>query len=382
MCAAAEGDSRQWPVIVASADSDFAGVLSSSVAWLQLLPPSRRCPVGCQLVTAGDFEAVHGFPASAHAAFLTLTGLHLTNDPMESGLPAFQLSLGLVPTPNTIGCSHLGSHVCFGWQLHVRFSEPFATGKPEAGVAGIGIGEKAAGKLVSRYRTISAVLEAAERGDLAGWGVSVRRAFSSSNMAGTAEHLRRNAAAVSICQDTSILEPTLAAAVQAAVSNSSGTARQVATNVVSSPDRTCGAASSGDHAEHERARQLAWMHPDAALRWRLVEPHARGLGAQLAAAGAPHAVQHALRNGCTIDVAVFDRTQIHDAPTTAVMLWTAADMLPSCNKPAVAANVKARLIARALQHRKRLASFCKAVVDVDCTGGSNLLNVIRTVLQQ
>lgn len=66
-------------MIVASADSDFAGVLSSSVAWLQLLRPSRSCPSGCQLVTAEEFEAEHGFSASAHAAFLAMTGLDLKN---------------------------------------------------------------------------------------------------------------------------------------------------------------------------------------------------------------------------------------------------------------------------------------------------------------
>lgn len=265
-----------------------------------------------------------------------------------------------------------------------------ATGKPEASVRGIGIGLRAAGKLVSRYRTISAVLKAAERGELAGWGVNVRRAFSDSNVAGTAERLRRNAAAVSICQDAGILEPASAAAVQAAVSNSRGTARkpqQLAADVVSSPNPTYGAASSVYHAEHERARQLAWMHPDAAQRWRLVELHARALGAQLAAADIPHAVQHALPNGCTIDVAVFDRNETRgseDATTTAIMLRTAADMLPSCGEPAVAADMKARLIGRALQHRKRLAGFCKAVIDVDCSGGSglDLANVITTVLQQ
>lgn len=76
-CAEAVGGGSHWPVIVASADSDFAGVLSNSVAWLQLQRPSRSCPSGCQLVTAEVFEAGHGFPAFAHAAFLALTGLNL-----------------------------------------------------------------------------------------------------------------------------------------------------------------------------------------------------------------------------------------------------------------------------------------------------------------
>jgi hypothetical protein len=266
------------------------------------------------------------------------------------------------------------------------------TGKREAGICGIGIGERAAGKLVSRYHTIGAVLEAAARGELAGWGANVRRAFSGSNMASTAEILQRNAAAVGICQDTSILEPALAVAVQAAVRNSQRFVQQAhrpAADVSSERQPTCGAAPAVQ-AEVERARQLAWMHPDAALRWQFVQPHAQALGIKLSAAGIRHAVQHSLRNGCTIDVALCDRTEAlgseavgpECATVTAVMLRTAADVLPGSNGSANAASLKTRLTARALQHRRLLAGMCNAVMDVDCTGVPDLSNVVETYLQQ
>ena len=264
----------------------------------------------------------------------------------------------------------------------------FRTGKREAGIGGIGIGERAAGKLVSRYLTIGAILGAAERGELAGWGINVRRAFSGSNLASTVETLQRNCAAVGICQDTSILEPTLAAAVQAAVRSGCGTIRQadrIAADAGSNQESTCGAAIPAEIAADERARQLAWMHPDAAVRWRLVRPHAQALGAQLAAAGIPHAVQHSLRNGCTIDVAVFDRTEAvgpEGATATAVMLRTAADVLPGSGDSAGQASLKTQLTARALQHRRLLAGTCNVVMDVDCTGVPDLSNIVATYLRQ
>ena len=364
-------------MVVASADSDFAGILSRSVAWLQLLRSSRSCPRGCQLVTAEEFEAEHGFPASAHAAFLALTGLDLTNP--------FTVDCCRQHGPplHPIACAH----------LHTNDSEcaaitAFSTGcagKREAGICGIGIGERAAGKLVSRYHTIGAILGAAERGELAGWGANVRRAFSGSNMASTAEILQRNAAAVGICQDTSVLEPALAAAVQATITGSARQAQRPAADAGSDHKSTCGAAIPAEIAADERARQLAWMHPDAALRWRLVQPHAQALGAQLAAAGIPHAVQHALRNGCIIDLAVFGHTGAlgsEGAAITAVMLRTAADMLPSCVGSAAEANLKTRLTARALQHRRLLAGMCNVVIDVDCTGVPDPSNIVATYLQQ
>lgn len=272
------------------------------------------------------------------------------------------------------------------------FSTGYA-GKREAGIGGIGIGERTAGKLVRRYHTIGAILGAAERGELAGWGANVRRAFSGSNMASTAEILQRNAAAAGICQDMSILEPTLAAAMQAAVRSGCGATQQAhrpAAGVCSEQEPTSGVASLAVQAAHERARQLAWMHPDAALRWQLVQPHAQALGTQLSAAGIRHAVQHSLRNGCTIDVVLFDRTEAlgsealgsDGATVTAVMLRTAADVLPGSGDAADAASLKTRLTARALQHRRLLAGMCNAVMDVDCTGVPDLSNVVETYLQQ
>jgi hypothetical protein len=262
-----------------------------------------------------------------------------------------------------------------------------STGKPEAGIRSVGIGDRASGKLVSRYGTIRAILEAAERGELAGWGINVRLAFSSSNLANTAEQLRRNAGAVSICQDTGIVDPMLTAAVQAAIRTSWRPMHQAHQSSAGASDRQApgdGIASSVQHAERERARQLAWMHPDAALRWRLVQPHAQALEFRLAAAGILHSVQHALQNGCTIDIAVFDRTDAVDsecAAITAIMLRTAADLLPTRTAFQGPANLKMQLSNRALQHRKLLSSCCKAVVDVDCTAFLDLSSVIASVLQ-
>jgi hypothetical protein len=220
----------------------------------------------------------------------------------------------------------------------------------------------------------------------------VRRAFSGSNLASTVETLQRNSAAVGICRDTSILQPTLAAAVQAAIRSGCGAIRQadrVAADVGSDQESTCDAAVPAEIAADERARQLAWMHPDAVLRWRLVQPRAQALGAQLAAAGIPHAVQHSLRNGCIIDIAVFDRTAgtgealgSEGATVTAVMLRPAADVLPRSGGSADAASLKTRLTARALQHRRLLAGMCNAVMDVDCTGDADMSNVVATLLQQ
>lgn len=269
-----------------------------------------------------------------------------------------------------------------------------ATGKPEAGIRSLGIGTTAARKLAGRYPTVCAILAAAERGELAGWGTNVQRVFSTAALAATAEQLRRNAAAVSICRDPSILEPALSAAMQAAVKTTCETGPQQ----LQAPGRPVGgpaadsdpvavAATGGDGCERERARQLAWSYPDARLRWQHVQPHAKALDAQLAAAGVPHAVQHALPNGCTVDIAVFSSSNgnvtadvIAGAEPTAVLLRTACDLVPS-RADAMPLQLKARLTGRALRHRKLLTRFGWAVLDVDCTEDVDMSSVVDSLLQ-
>lgn len=376
---------------MASADADFAAVLSGTVAWLQLMPrASPACPTACRLVTAADYQASRGFPASSRSAFLALTGA--VQLPVICALRAVRCPciLHIIASDSLLHPNCPGSHSpCNRFKVHPILR----TGKPEAGVRSLGVGTTAARKLACKYHTVGAILEAAKRNEFAGWGANVQRVLSVSSLATTAKQLQSNAAAVSICRDPGILRPELAAVLQAAVEEASRieTAKPLPPDPVSSPaTRDCmaaaaaaaAAARNGSFSQTERARRLAWSSPDARLRWWHVRPHAEALGAQLAAAGIQHAVQHALPNGCTLDVAVFrschDATETgtgrSSATPTAVMLRTACDMSPGRANDAPL-QLKARLTGRALQHRNLLMRLGWAVLDVDCTGTVDMSSI-------
>lgn len=238
-------------------------------------------------------------------------------------------------------------------------------GKPEAGIAGLGVGGGAAKKLLRRHGSAAGVMEAAAQGELDGWGANVRRAFGGTALPATAERLRRNLAATSICCDAGALKPQLAARLAAG-----------------QPAEAQAAPSS--ESEAERARRLAWARPDNRVRWRQVQPHAVALAARLAAAGITHAVQHALPNGCIVDVAVFGSpaaaaaapavggsgTAQRAAPSkpTAVMLRAACDLVDQAAVPqsATAAQLKGLLHGRARHHSRLLRQSGWSVLDCSC----------------
>lgn len=252
---------------------------------------------------------------------------------------------------------------------------------------GIGVGSSAAKKLVRRYHTVSGIVAAAECGELAGWGPNVRRQFGSAALPATKEQLFRNLAAVSICRDPSILTPELAAAVADAIRGTSMAAQHTASASDDDTRRRSSIAAAEAPArlsvsqEAERARRLAWSHPDNALRWQHIAPHAAALSALLTAAGIAHAVQHALPNGCTVDVAVPGgcvRDVGESSPPTAIMLRTACDLVADSDDGAPG-QLLSRLSGRARHHRKLLTRFGWVVLDCDCTGQVEMSGIVNSL---
>ncbi len=274
--------------------------------------------------------------------------------------------------------------------IKFQFQSVRHAGKPEAGIAGLGVGGGAAKKLLRRHGSAVGVMEAAARGELDGWGANVRRTFGGAALPATAERLRRNLAATSICCDAGVLEPQLAALLERAIERCSAVARENHappsgrhTSAAAGQPAEAQAAPSSE-SEAERARRLAWARPDSRVRWRQVQPHAAALAARLAAAGITHAVQHALPNGCIVDVAVFGSPAAAAAATaaggsgtaqraapskpTAVMLRAACDLVGQAAVPqsATAAQLKGLLHGRARHHSSLLRQSGWSVLDCSC----------------
>lgn len=73
--AAVQAHTPSARILVASGDGDMQQLLAPRVAWLQLYnQASLECPLGVELVTARDFQRLHGFPPAAHPDWLALTG--------------------------------------------------------------------------------------------------------------------------------------------------------------------------------------------------------------------------------------------------------------------------------------------------------------------
>ncbi|PRW57033.1 DNA polymerase I [Chlorella sorokiniana] len=187
-------------------------LLAPQVAWLQLhSQPSPSCPLGLELVTAADFQQRFGFPPAAYPDWLALVG------------------------------------------------------KREASIGGAGVGGKAAAKLLARYGSLEAVLQAAEAGELKGWGPAAQRLLhgtGGSTGEERAAQLRRNRRLFAANTDPSVVNSRDMQQLPAALQRWQPVQQQAATDEQQQQEQR---AWSGVLPPAER---LAWLQPVHARRWR------------------------------------------------------------------------------------------------------------------
>ena len=151
-------------------------------------------------------------------------------------------------------------------------SPPSRAGKREASIGGAGVGGKAAAKLLSRYGSLEAVLQAAAAGELKGWGPAAQRLLLGGGSGGSggedpAAQLRRK------CQ-------LFAANADASVVRSQGMKQLLEALDSLQPAQQAAREQPAAGCSLAPAAELAWLQPFHAQRWRHLQ--------QVAAAGQQH----------------------------------------------------------------------------------------------
>lgn len=141
-------------------------------------------------------------------------------------------------------------------------SPPPRAGKREASIGGSGVGGKAAAKLLARYGSLDAVLQAAAAGELKGWVPAAQRLLSGTGGSTSEERatqLQRNRRLFAASADPSVVQPRGMQLLMAALNQ-----LQPAQQPVGAEDQQQQQGWNGLLP----AVQLAWQHPMHARRWR------------------------------------------------------------------------------------------------------------------
>lgn len=145
------------------------------------------------------------------------------------------------------------------------------------------MGGKSAAKLLGRYGSLEAVLEAAEEGQLKGWGPAVQQLLSGGGGGGWEQRvaqLRRNRQLFGTCADPAVVDPPGFTQLQAALERlqpaaaAAGTGSRGAASLGTSSgsdSRSSGASSSDDAGAIRPSAELAWRQPMFARRRRQLE---------------------------------------------------------------------------------------------------------------
>lgn len=163
-----------------------------------------------------------------------------------------------LPIPVVIGPG--GCKACDVTSLPSHVPPPHA-GKREASIGGSGVGGKAAAKLLARYGTLEAVLQAAAAGELKGWGPAAQRLLSGTGGSTSEERaaqLWRNHRLFAASADASVVQPRGMQLLMAAL------------NRLQPAQQPAGAGQQQQQGWNGPlpAVQLAWQHPMHARRWR------------------------------------------------------------------------------------------------------------------
>ncbi|WIA21730.1 hypothetical protein OEZ85_000895 [Tetradesmus obliquus] len=169
-------------VLLASSDSDMQQLMDSHTYWLELMQvASRQHPSGLQLHSAASFAAAHSLQPGAYPGLLSL--LHTYIQVASRQYPS---SLQLHSAASFAAAQSLQPGAYPGLLA--------LAGKPEAGIAGVGVSAKLARTLLSRFGSLNAVLAAGEAGGLKPYGAAAEKQLGS----GAAAADNRRAAAANL----------------------------------------------------------------------------------------------------------------------------------------------------------------------------------------
>ncbi|KAI8469314.1 MAG: hypothetical protein J3K34DRAFT_522297 [Monoraphidium minutum] len=213
-------------VVLVSSDSDMQQLMCPHTFWLELEEaPSKARPSALRLHSAAEFAAGHGYAPSRHAAFLSLAG------------------------------------------------------KKAAGVAGLGVGERPARRLVQRYPDLGAILAAADAGELAAFcGAPVQALLRGADARAAAA---RNLRVLTLVADAQRVPPEA----EAAQAQQAQQQQQPPQPQPALPD-------------------LVALHPSVAARWSAAAPHLAAAAAALAALRLPHVARWVSPEGLPLDLVV------------------------------------------------------------------------------